>query len=420
MNIAFLFPGQGSQYVGMGRQLCETSSTARKIFEEAGDALGVDMRGLCIDGDQEMLTLTFNAQPAILTAGYAAFQVFRERYGIGPRLMAGHSLGEYTALACAEAIPFADALRIVRERGRLMQEATENNEGAMYAIRGRKLDIALVRELCAEHTKGSESVVVSNYNSREEVVISGHAAAASALAQALEKLGYTAIELKVSAPFHSALMAPAARKFRDFLDAFAFKMPRWPIVSNVTALPYRLVDNLASDLRDQMVSPVKWEASMRYIRNQDIMLAVELGPRKILKKLMREIASDVEVYAWDEPQDQEAFDERLEALSKVLKQDFITKCIAIAICTRNQCFDEAEYQRGFVQPYQRILRLEQEMREQDREPELVEMEQALDMLQSAFRTKGTSEAEQHERFLELLDDSGTYRLFADRLLHAPV
>lgn len=416
MKIAFLFPGQGSQYVGMGKAMHESSPLAKQLFEESDDVLGFSLKELCFNGDINDLSLTANAQPAILTVSYIAFRLFMERYGIGPKYLAGHSLGEYTALTCTDAISFADALKIVRERGRLMQEAMDGNSGKMLAVRGKNIDSAWIDEECKSLSTEQSLAVISNYNSPHEIVISGHADAVDQFGERLQRNGLDTIELKVSAPFHCPLMHAAARQFEQFLANYTFAMPKWPIISNVNALPYRLVDDLVDQLAAQMVSPVKWEASMAYIRNQDIQIVTEFGPKKILKKMMKDISPEIEAFAWDIEEDQSAFDQQMQSMTKALRLNFMTKCIAIAICTRNRNWNEEQYQKGFVEPYRAIKELEKSLRDADAEPTFEQMQDALRMLESTFTTKGTPTEEQRERYEELFYETGTRELFADQKL----
>src|SRR5579859_6273272 len=208
MKLAFLFPGQGSQKVGMGAALARDFEPARRVFEEADDALGFGISQLCFEGPEEHLRLTVNTQPAILTVAIAACRVFEADCGVQPELAAGHSLGEYGALVAAGALHFSDAVKAVRERGRLMQEACPPGQGAMAALIG--LDLPAVKALCDEVSTSGELAVPANINAPDQIVISGHAAPVrKALALAKDRGGRASTELKVSAPFHSPLMAPA-------------------------------------------------------------------------------------------------------------------------------------------------------------------------------------------------------------------
>jgi [acyl-carrier-protein] S-malonyltransferase len=293
MTIAFVFPGQGSQEVGMGRSLCERSASARAVFDRADRALEGDekpLSSLCFDGPVESLTLTENTQPAILTASIAALEALRERLpALSPTLVAGHSLGEYSALVAAEALSFEDTVRLVRLRGRAMQEAVPIGAGAMAAIMG--LDPDAVSALCAETQAAMPGRVVSpaNFNAPGQVVIAGHADAverASALAS--ERNG-RAIPLKVSAPFHCALMQPAADRVRDALGSVTVRAPKTPVVANVDATANTDAERVRSLLALQVAGAVRWEQSVRAMVDAGVTTFVEIGPGRVLAGLIKRI-----------------------------------------------------------------------------------------------------------------------------------
>ena len=241
-KLAFLFSGQGSQYVGMGKQLYESFPIARQTFEEANDVLSFNLKKLCFEGDIDTLTQTENAQPAILTVSTAAYRVYMNEIGIMPDYMAGHSLGEISALSCAGAIDFKDAVKIARRRGQLMQEAVMAREGGMLAIIG--LGRKIVEEASKQFSKKGNLVVVSNSNSAEQHVISGHSTAIEEAGKYLQSIGAKLIPVKVSAPFHSPLMQSAADKFYYELQEYKFNNLNVNVISNVTAQLYPNKDSL--------------------------------------------------------------------------------------------------------------------------------------------------------------------------------
>lgn len=290
--LAMLFPGQGSQYVGMGKELVEQFSIARSTFEEASDALGEDLLGLCIYGPEERLRLTANAQPAILTLSVAALRVVQQELGLKAICAAGHSLGEYSALVAAGAMAFGDAVRVVRKRGQFMQEAVPEGEGAMAAILG--LEAPQVDEICSR-VAGSQVVVAANYNGPGQTVVSGHTAAVDRVAKAAKEMGAKkVVPLPVSAPFHSPLLKPAGEKLRRVLEGIRFQEPAFDVISNVDAAPYPSEDSIADLLARQVSSPVRWEQCMRVMASRGAGIAVELGPKKALVGLLKRIAPEVE------------------------------------------------------------------------------------------------------------------------------
>jgi len=285
-KIAFIFPGQGSQYVGMGKEVFQNFPLARQTFEEADDALGHTLSKLCFDGPESELKLTFNTQPAILTVSAAILKVLFAETGISPSCLAGHSLGEYTSLFAAGALPVPDGVRITRLRGKLMQEAVPVGEGSMAAIIG--LPKGEVEKICAEAASG-QVVSPANYNSPEQIVISGHKEAVErASTMALER-GVRVVALPVSAPFHCSLMKPAAEKLGEELKKISFSEIKIPVISNAEADPYPSKEEIRRLLTTQVDHPVRWEESMNRLIQDGIETFIEVGPGRVLSGLMKRI-----------------------------------------------------------------------------------------------------------------------------------
>ena len=286
--IAFLFPGQGSQAVGMGKELASNYAVARRTFEEADEALGYKLSEVCFEGPEEKLKLTEITQPAILTASIAAWRVLQEK-GLRADFVAGHSLGEYSAHVAAGTLSFADAVRTVRNRGKYMQEAVPVGMGAMAAILGMPLE--KVSEIAKEAAQG-EVCQVGNINSPEQIVISGHAGAVNrAVALAVERGAKKAVILPVSAPFHCALMQPAQDRLAEDLRALSFQNPSSlsPVVCNVDAAVVDSAEASRGALIRQVTGTVKWEPSVRLLIDIGASLFIEVGPGKVLWGLMRQI-----------------------------------------------------------------------------------------------------------------------------------
>jgi [acyl-carrier-protein] S-malonyltransferase len=293
--VALLFPGQGSQAVGMGRELAASSAAARRVFEEADDALGFALSRLCWDGPADELTQTRNAQPAILVHSVAAWRAI-EDLGLDVRMAAGHSLGEFSAYVAAGAFGFGDAVRTVRLRGELMFDAGTRRPGRMAAVLG--LDDMALDDVCREASTDREVVVAANYNAPGQIVISGDAAAVERAAGLAKAAGAKRVlPLNVSGAFHSPLMREAEEGLRGHLRAADIQPPRFPVVSNVTAQPVAEVGAARTLLVEQLTSPVRWVASVRTIRAAGISRFLELGPGNVLSGLLRRIVDGAEAHA---------------------------------------------------------------------------------------------------------------------------
>jgi len=303
MSLAFVFPGQGSQNVGMGRALASAFPESRAVFEEADDVLGMALSRLCFDGPEEELQLTANTQPAILAASVAALQPLLAR-GVRPDRVAGHSLGEYSALVAAGALSLREALVAVRRRGEYMQQAVPVGVGAMAAILG--LDEAAVERACQE-VAGGDVVSLANLNSPGQVVIAGHKAAVDRAVERCKAAGAKrAVSLPVSAPFHCALMKPAQDRLEADLSALRFRDPVVPVVNNVDARVVRSAAECRDGLVRQVSAPVRWQESVELLVREGISTFVEVGPGAVLSGLVRKTAKGVRVLAVDTPESLDA------------------------------------------------------------------------------------------------------------------
>jgi len=299
-DIAFLFPGQGSQAVGMGKALAETWPVARQVFEEADEALGFPISRLCFEGPEEELRLTENTQPALLTVSIAALRVL-EQEGFRPSFVAGHSLGEYSALVAAGSLAFRDAVRLVRNRGRYMQEAVPPGVGAMAAVLRPPMDG--LEQILAEAAQG-EVVTAANFNSPEQVVIAGHAGAVARASEMLKAAGARrVVPLPVSAPFHCPLMLPAQQRLKTDLDATAFADLAVPLVNNVDARVVTTGAEARDGLHRQVSGAVRWTDSMRALAALGVRRAVEVGAGAVLCGLMKQIAPEIRTAKFGEPAD---------------------------------------------------------------------------------------------------------------------
>jgi [acyl-carrier-protein] S-malonyltransferase len=296
--LAFLFPGQGSQEVGMGRALAERSPAARAVWAEADAALGFPLSKLCFEGPAAELALTANTQPAVLTTSVAAAAALAER-GVAPALVAGHSLGEYSALVVAGALRFPEAVRLVRRRGEFMQEAVPVGTGAMAALLG--VELVTAEQVCAEAAQG-EVVGVANINSPGQIVIAGHRTAVErAVAAAAARGGKKSVLLPVSAPFHCALMKPAADRLATALERVTVSAPRIPVVRNVDGGVTRTADEVKPFLVQQVASPVRWTDCVTRLAREGATGFLEVGPGRVLTGLLKRTLDGARGHAVEDP-----------------------------------------------------------------------------------------------------------------------
>lgn len=406
-KIAWLFPGQGSQYVGMGKGLCAEFAVADRTFEEASDLLGLDLKELCWSGPEEALTLTANAQPALLAMSVAAFRVYMQEVGIAPKFLAGHSLGEYSALTAAGAMAFADALRIVRKRGELMQEAVAVGAGAMVAV--NDIERAELEAAVAELTQSGETIALACLNSKTQYVVSGTAEAADRLERSLVASGVRVSRLKVSAPFHSALMESAARGLQEELMRYTYQTPKWPVIANVTAKPYASAEEIVPNLTLQMTQPVRWQETMQLLNISPVGTVLELGSKHVLCRLTQENTRRLQALSFDNQADREVVFSWKEQVPQV-----VTRCLATAVAMKNRNFDAKEYEVGVVAPYRELEALQQQL---DEGIVLTDGQEAhaLDLLFTILNTKLVPLEQQWVRFQQLFEETCTEAKYADFL-----
>ncbi|MCE0739084.1 ACP S-malonyltransferase [Bacillus sp. G16] len=311
-KIAFLFPGQGSQFIGMGKELYEQVPAAKRLFDEADETLETKLSSLIFEGDAEELTLTYNAQPALLTTSIAVLEKFKES-GITPDFTAGHSLGEYSALVASGALSFKDAVYTVRKRGEFMNEAVPAGEGAMAAVLG--MDAEALKQVTDKVTEEGHLVQLANLNCPGQIVISGTAKGVElASEQAKENGAKRAIPLEVSGPFHSELMKPAAEKLKEVLDSCEVKDADVPVISNVSADVMTDKADIKEKLIEQLYSPVRFEESINKLIAEGVTTFIEIGPGKVLSGLVKKVNRRLKTIAVSDP-------ETIELAIQTLKEE---------------------------------------------------------------------------------------------------
>lgn len=418
-KMAFIFPGQGSQYVGMGQAWHSAYPIARELFEMANDALGFDLKKICFEGSTQILRKTEIAQPAILTVSLIAYRIILQEVEIMQPVLAGHSLGEISALCAAEAISFADAVKLVHARGKYMQEAVPEGRGLMYAVVG--LSSEQVKEICREISLNMGTVVPSNYNASKQTVISGVKGAVEEAAISMKHAGAQVIPLKVSAPFHSPLMEPALAPFREFLGRLTLHPLQHPVVSNVTGDLYKSEQDIIPLLTDQLMNPVLWTACMNRMATLPVQAFIDTGPRETLGPLLKERFPEAKVYAIDSIHStmQDCLDNlRGDSERSHLRStgNLMDKCLSIAVCTKNHNLNADEYQRNVIGPYKMIQRMKEEITVSGKEPTLEQTEKVLHLLRTILKGKKLPVDELKLRLEQAINETGMPGLFQGLLM----
>ncbi|WP_239004863.1 ACP S-malonyltransferase [Paenibacillus tepidiphilus] len=412
--MAFIFPGQGSQYAGMGQAWHSAYPIARELFELANDALGFDLRKMCFEGNSQELRKTEIAQPAILTVSLIAYRIILQEVEIQQPVLAGHSLGEISALCAAGAISFSDAVRLVHARGRFMQEAVPEGRGLMYAVVGLSSD--QVNEICRKISLNKGTVVPSNYNAGNQTVISGIRGAVEEAAVSLKQAGAQVIPLKVSAPFHSPLMEPAIAPFRELLGGLTLHPLQHPVVSNVTGDFYSSEQDIIPLLSDQLIKPVLWTACLNRLAAMPVEAFVDTGPREALGPLVKEAFPEMKVYAADSIQSTmqgclDSLRSELERSRQRSTGNLLNKCLSIAVCTRNHNSNADEYQQHVIEPYKIIQRMREEAAHSGKELTVEKTKHVLHLLETILKGKKLPSDELNLRLEQAMNEAGMPGLF---------
>lgn len=409
---ALVFPGQGSQYIGMGKTLYEENHAARRTYEEANDILGFDIKKLSFEGSSIELNQIEKALPAILIASVAAFRVFRQEIDENPQVAAGHSLGEYTALTCSGAISFADALRIVKLRSTLACEIMDTKKGAMTVI--NNIVASEIEDACKKISHSGNSVSIACYNAPDQFVICGHQDAVMKVEDILIEKDAQITPMLMSPPFHCCLMESVAEKLSEVLNKTKFDAFKWPVFSNVTAALYRSVEDIAINLSSQVIKPVRWLDILNNIKQQGIENFIEIGPQSVLSDLTRKSLSGVKVFSYTQINDRNGLLELFKPERNIRKKrkgsytpSVVTKCLAAAVSVRNANWNNDEYEKGVVIPFREVQKIQIELQKEDLLPTTEQMYKAVEMLKSVLNTKKVPMEKQRGIFERILEETGT-------------
>ncbi|PFJ95812.1 malonyl CoA-ACP transacylase [Bacillus cereus] len=397
MNIVFMFPGVGSHYSGMGKDLYENFPVAREIFEEASDTLKIDMASLCMEkiykADLEKLQ---NSQTALVTTSMAAFRVFEQEIGNKPEAMIGYSLGEYTALCASGAIAFSDTLKLVQERSTILSSYALTIDGTMAWV--NNLAPEIVEGICSELLTKGQEVYISAYDTPNKTSISGTNSAVQLACEMVVEHGGIAIPLKLSGPFHSPMMQPAAEKYKSVLENIDMKQPLVPVIANHDSSMYKGVENIRENLYLQLIKPVKWLDMIHYLMNQGSMKAIEMGPKEVLKYLLQAINPAISTCNYEREKDilntKNSF-----TLQESDYEEVISGCLTVVVSTKNYNTDLSDYQKKVVLPFQKVQSQLEEKINSGYSVEKSDVEEAIQMMKTALTEKQIKEREQ-KRYLQ--------------------
>lgn len=399
-QLALLFPGVGSQHTLMAKSFYDSSAAARAIFEEASDELGIDLLSICFDEAQAtMLNRTDMAQLALFTATMAIYRVFEQESGLTADWMAGHSMGEYSALCASGALSFAAALRLLRDRASIIQHALRTVEGTMMWV--INVELSAVEELCQLSRKSGKPLYISAYDSPTQCSVSGSESAVMSIVKPVEQLGGIVYPLKLAGPFHSPLMQGAADEMRKRLRDVALQPPHCRVVANATGLPYEGADTIADQLADQLRSPVQWLRTIRLLEEKPGIHFVEIGPKDVLKFLVRKTLPDARVFSCNDYKALEALQKQW-MVSQEQWMSIYEGCLRLSLGTRNRNLDLSDYESVVVRPYKEAERYYLSVRAGERELTQERLLGAIRMTGDILKAKQVPQAQVYGKLAALI------------------
>ncbi len=413
-NYAVAFPGQGAQYINMGKDIYVHNKIVRDTFEEASTILGYDLCKLCFEASIDKLSRMDLVQPAILTTSVAGFRVFMQNVDQEPSFLLGHSLGEISALVCSGAINFSDGVKIVDKRGRLMGSKCIE-KGYMIAIMG--LSMHIVEEICKKISHRGHMVEISNINSEEQIVLSGHEGAVDEAVKYLEASGGRTLKVNTGNPFHSSLMNIVKSDLLIELEKYTYYEFQYPVISNLNALCYEHPTDIPKNLSEQIAKTVRWKESIEYVVGQGIHTIIEMKPQTIIRNLLMTNDLGIDVYSDDDCMDKKYIKSITMEIcnpfnnTKESKKNLIQRCISTAVSTENFNYRNEEYLEQVINPYKQLISNQREIADDGYEPGYEDMKMALDLLLQILKGKRICLDQQRELIKDILFETGLFDLF---------
>lgn len=410
MKYAVLFPGQGSQYVGMGKSLYDNSIETRRLFDEASEVLGYDFASKCFQSSLAEISKVEVMLPAIFTVSVGNYLAFNKEIDLEPVCCAGHSLGEYAALVCANSLSFSDALKIICKRSQIVRHVAEQKDASMTVI--DSVSYKLIEEYCNQISNEDKLINIACYNSENQVVVSGNAALLLMLEKNVIRMNGHVTPLFGSIPFHSKLVEEEIPEFMDFLKTVHVQKPKWKIYSNVEAKILNSENDVVNELTMQICRPVQWMSIMEQISKEDIDIILEAGPNSILSGLAKENHIDKLLYNFSIKSHMPVIHNIIKTSDKKLTDEkfvptVITKCLAAAVTVPNKNWNNSEYEEGVVKPFEAIRKLQKELEKYHALPTTEQKKEALLMLKSVYKVKKVEQEEIIKRIDKIIRDTDT-------------
>ncbi len=415
-KLAFVFPGQGSHYVGMSKGIYDEFKIVRETFEEAEDVLKINLKDLCFEGPLSTLTKAPNAHPAILTSGLAAFRVFMQEIGYVPQFCAGHSLGEYLALTSAGVLSFADALKLVEFRANLTLSAEKETNGGMTILDNIKTEI--VEEELKKVQEQGKKVYISCYNSPIQTAVSGDLDDLYDFEDIVLKKGGQVTPLIGSAPYHCPLMESYSKELEKELEKYKFHDFRYAVISNYTGRVYKNVDEVKKNLVKHLTNPVRWSDTIKLLEYRGVNTVIEMGPKNLITNIVKSNSSEINPICLGNKKERNEFFTKYKTDEMYSKHipTIITKCLVAGVATPNSNWDDEEYEEGVVKPYNEIQAIQNQIENGEITLNNEIIRKCLENLKMIFKTKKLPEDEQREWLNQMLEETGLNYQFKDILI----